>query len=76
MSINLRKISSATQAFVEEWERLAPQLVSGYGCHMTCDEVDTLAELFRLFGRPSTADYLVEQHESVEDEPESCRHLA
>lgn len=73
MSAEQNKISALAQMFVEAWDGLMGE----YPVHLSCDEVDTAAELFRVFGKGVTADYLVRCHEEMErTEKEECRHLS
>ncbi|MDI3386921.1 hypothetical protein QIS99_12015 [Streptomyces sp. B-S-A8] len=69
-----RQVISAATAFVDAWQHLAPTLTYDYECHLQCSEANTLAELFRAFGRQDVADEVIAAH-AEHDEPGDSHYV-
>lgn len=58
----------AAENFVEKFAEVAAQLTEEYDCVMTCEEVESLARMFRVFGHSETADQIVADHAKHDEE--------
>ncbi|MFC9591544.1 hypothetical protein ACFTUC_17360 [Streptomyces sp. NPDC056944] len=58
-----RKLKAA-EAFTDRWMTtgLAYSLISDYDCTLTCGEAETMADLFRIFQYPDTAEQILSDH--------------
>lgn len=63
----LKSAYDVTARFVDTWEVLAESLPFDYGCTLTCSEAEALADLFRAFERPDSADALMRSHAEFDD---------
>lgn len=54
--------------FANAWASLGPSLTSDYDCHLTCREAETLADLFRATGDDESADLVISEHASHDEQ--------
>jgi len=66
----------AAAKFVDTWAQsgLASDLIRDYGCTLTCNEANDMAQLFREFGYPEIASVILEDH-SKYDEPGDLHYV-
>ncbi|MFE5542749.1 hypothetical protein ACFQ71_02905 [Streptomyces sp. NPDC056534] len=62
---------AAAEAFTSQWmtSGLAYSLIGDYTCTLTCGEAETMADLFRIFQYPETADQILSDHGEDCDTP-------
>ncbi|MEU5878155.1 hypothetical protein [Spirillospora sp. NPDC047279] len=61
------EIVEVAREFVKIWADLAQDLPHNYGCTLNCDEAETLAHLFVVFGKDDVADSIVECHAEFDE---------
>ena len=70
-TVKLANFADTADAFLESWAGLWPVLVDEYGCTLNCDEAEAAAALLRAFGRPASADSLLDDHAAHDTEEDS-----
>lgn len=73
----LEQQAEAVDRFVHAWTSsgLVLDLAPVYGCTLTCEEAETLANLLQVFGYQTTADGLLADH-TAHDRCGDLHHLA
>jgi hypothetical protein len=74
VTIDAANVIKAALAFAEHWGALIESLPGGYHCHMTCEEAESAAELFKALGDESTAVAILDEHGSFDEEGD--RHFS
>ena len=60
--------ATVLREFTKVWGEIATCLPADYDCFLTCIEAEALADLFRAVGDDETADYIIAEHASGDDE--------